>query len=516
MLNDQGGDPTGLFNSWDQERGFTIEESYWRDRFRQMLMVYKIQYRRWRRATMIRLPDNSMVEFDRNDPVHRMASNRFGLQSSILSEVRFAWYAGPHKLADFKSPEPHNFFTLVPFWGHTEDRTGAPYGRIRNMIFMQDMVNSSLSKMRWGMSSVNVKRTEGAYRGTNAQLRRQIARPDCDIVLDREHMSQPGAMFEIDRNYQTTREHFDLFMASKDLLRELSGVTPQFAGLEGAETNSQYKALLDQAATSMADINDNFDSARGQVGKLLMYMIVSDIGNQRTEINIEGGGLRDNRRVVLNERQVDPMTNKVRVVNQVRAQMLRVSLADVPNTSSYRQQQLLSFTEAFKSTTAEFQSLMMPHMISLMDLPNKADLLKEMQQMLKQPSVADKKYELDRMKLEAELRVMDKTAAQTDANAIRLGVESQFSAMQAGSVIAQNPDVAPIADAVMQNAGFSPKGGPDPNLPIPPVPTGPVGREAMVANGMPDVRQNTSPLQPPVPAGPVAGMETPNLNDNLR
>jgi hypothetical protein len=84
--------------------------------------------------------------------------------------------------------------------------------------------------------------------------------------------------------------------------------------------------------------------------------------------------------------------------------------------------------------------------------------------------------------------------------------------MQAGAQVAQMPQIAPIADVVMQGAGYKKPnpGGDDPDFPAPEmVPTQPSG---------PTPPQNTSPAFPPVPqdgASPMAGIETPTVADNI-
>lgn len=96
------------------------------------------------------------------------------------------------------------------------------------------------------------------------------------------------------------------------------------------------------------------------------------------------------------------------------------------------------------------------------------------------------------------------------AKAVQTGVQSAFSATQAGASIAQMPQISPIADAVLQMAGYQPPtpAGIDPNLPIP---TG-IQAPAM------DVNQNTSPGFPPIPddgQSAMTGIETPTTDDNL-
>ena len=84
------------------------------------------------------------------------------------------------------------------------------------------------------------------------------------------------------------------------------------------------------------------------------------------------------------------------------------------------------------------------------------------------------------------------------------GVQSAFAAMQAGGVIAQNPTISPVADVVMQQAGWRPPrpAGQDPNYPQP---------AGATPSPAPDVRENTSPQFPPVPqqadSGAMRGIE---------
>ena len=101
------------------------------------------------------------------------------------------------------------------------------------------------------------------------------------------------------------------------------------------------------------------------------------------------------------------------------------------------------------------------------------------------------------------------------AEAVQTGVQAAFSAMQAGAQVAQMPQIAPIADVVMQGAGYKRPNpmGDDPNFPQPTAPA--VAEQAQAA---PEVRQNTSPTFPPVPddgTSPIQGIETPATADNL-
>ncbi len=67
-------------------------------------------------------------------------------------------------------------------------------------------------------------------------------------------------------------------------------------------------------------------------------------------------------------------------------------------------------------------------------------------------------------KIEQEVAAMVSKAAQTQAQAVKTGVESAYSAIQAAQVIAAVPEVAPVADEIMMSAGAE-----DPNYPQPEV-----------------------------------------------
>ena len=119
------------------------------------------------------------------------------------------------------------------------------------------------------------------------------------------------------------------------------------------------------------------------------------------------------------------------------------------------------------------------------------------------------------------------------AQAVQVGVQAAFSAMQGGAQVAQMPMIAPIADEIMKGAGYQlpTPGGMDPNFPVPtaaaamnlrsPYTQG-QGAEygsEQLPPAMPEVQQNTSPAFPPVPQQASSGMlgiETPTTEDNIQ
>ena len=125
---------------------------------------------------------------------------------------------------------------------------------------------------------------------------------------------------------------------------------------------------------------------------------------------------------------------------------------------------------------------------------------------------------------------MDSRVRNINADTVTKGVQSSYSAMQGAVQVAQMPQIAPIADAIMQGAGYQAptSGGDDPNFPVPTQTAASDIRSPYIqgegaelgSEGLADqhVQQNTSPAFPPVPQGaesPMQGIETPSTADNL-
>lgn len=537
-----GAASTGLNNAWATARGSSIEEQFWLDKANGMVRLLEVWYRRWVQVPVIMSSDGRVVEFDEANPAHMYAAATGTAKITIapMTRVRRSYWLGPHKLSDEPSPYPHKWFPYAPFWGWKEDRTGVPYGAVRGMIFPQDNLNSSISKLRWGMSSVRTERTKGAVDMTDEQFRQQIARVDADVVLNAAHMAQPGARFEVKRDFQLNEQQYRLMDDSRNSIMRTGGITNGFMGQNGSATSGlQEQTQVEQSTQALADIMDNFEAGRTLVGEMLLAMIIEDMGSSHEVIHIPATPIKPAKTIALNVPSVDPDTEIPYLSNDVQRTRLKVALEDVPTSSSFRAQQLSALSEAVKSLPPNIQTAALPFLVELMDVPHKKDIIQalrvaadqggpeEVQRQIDQ-AVADAlaKSNHDLKARELELRAEKQTAEIREiiARTVQTGVQAAFSAMQAGAQVATMPQIAPIADAVMQSAGYQPPnpGGADPNFPTPAngVPVAPTGTAHSTASGVPmaSVRQNTSPEFPPVPQkgpSPQTGIETPTPADNL-
>lgn len=121
--------------------------------------------------------------------------------------------------------------------------------------------------------------------------------------------------------------------------------------------------------------------------------------------------------------------------------------------------------------------------------------------------------------VDATVRKMDAEVANLQAAKVSTGVTAAYAAMQAAEVIAAVPQVAPIADKVMQSAGYTAPTPPgiDPNYPDSSVAAGGAGPGLMPAAAeatatgpiqIEDSPTNTSPMFPPRAPSPRQGIET--------
>lgn len=505
-LSVDGGTSTDMAMSYDQERGWSIEEQEWKDAEHGRVCLFEVWYRRWEQVMVLKTPDGRVVEYDKANQMHNevLAAGVIKPEKAIVSRMYVSFWMGPHKLYDGKTPYQHRDFPYVPFWCHKEDRTGVPYGRVRGMIYLQDAVNSAISKIRWGMSAVETYRTEGAVAMSDEQFRQQVARVDADIILDANHMAQPGAKFERKRDFQLNEQQYKMLGDSRAGIDRASGITASFKGQTGTATSGiQEDTQVEQATQSLASLMDNFRWSRAKVGELLLSLIVEDMKDKPETVTIRGNAVVPDRQVMLNQPTTDEQTGIQYMTNDVSRIKLKVALEEVPSTPSFRKQQAVSLAEAFKSLPPEYQPVVLPHMLALMDVPDKKEILDAIQEVKNRPSPEMEKIKADNEFRDRELLLKyapDKLQAEIQkivSETVATGIKSAFGAIQAGQLIAQMPQIAPVADVVLQNAGWRPPtpAGVDPNLPMPDVAV----PQGVVNPG------DTSPQTPATPVSPMNG-----------
>lgn len=505
---------------WAGDRGYAIEEEHlYKLNQGKSVLLTEVLYRRWAETDLVRLPDGEVAEYDPKNKEHA-GGERF---RAVTSRVRQAWCVGDTIISDGFSPVFRDEFHYVPFFGYIEDRTGTPYGLVRSMIYLQDEINSRTSKMQWLLSAIRSIRPDGMFLADDDVFRDEVGRSDGDLVFDPEFVEQyPAAakMLSIEFMRDLTQEQYNRLQDARKALFSVVGITPGFLGeTTGAiESGSGYNQMIEQTTQVLAKPFDFMNNARRHVGKLLLRLEAENIQeNEPVMIRNEFG---EDSIIILNQR--DPKDN--RLTNNVQRHTLHVELADVPTTPTFRSQQLISMTEVVKSASDADKQAMYPRLLSFMQVPDRADMIRELLENRKQPTSEEieeqvqarveqevqakmidlkieelklKQRELDIKEAESGAKI-EKTDAETDkltAEAVNVRSDGLYSNVQTAREIVVTPDIVPIADELHKSAG-----GEDLNAaPVFSVPAG--GALGAVESPAQGVAQNTSPQFPPRTSG---------------
>lgn len=553
-LND-GGTETGLYQSRDIERGWSIEDQEWRDIERERVCIFEVLERRYREVLVLKSGDGRVLEFDREDPIHVQAIvSGFNLEKAIVSDIYKSFFIGPHHLETELVEGSQGVFNYVNFFYHVEDRTGVPYGMVRGMIPLQDEHNARVSSMVWGLGSVRTTRTEGAVLMTDNQLREVVARRDADIVLDHKLMRN-GGIFKVERDYQLTSQQYERMQDIRSGIKRQSLMSDSFRGGGGdrSDSASGMQLEVDQSMQATSTLQEQYEYSRTRVMDMLLWMVIEDSDGEE-DVFIKGSVAKEDHTVTLNRPMIDLDSGARYLDNDVHRTRVKVALSEVPENPSLAQQELMSLTEFAKSSIPEIQAVLAPYIANLANIPDKEEIVEAIKQAIATPSeeVIEKRIsdavdeEKNNMQYELKSRELDMKAEKNDADiqkivaeAVNASLTAFYSATQAAAQIVQAPQLAPIADQLMGSAGFEDQDagpvipgipavdgmGPNANFPIQGVPDPVVMGEFENAAAASGVTPNTSPGFPPrvqqpalpgpggpeslkAPGGPGAGVGT--------
>lgn len=360
---------TGLASSYSVARTTTIDQLEYMDLLRDRLCLCELWYRVWHDAHWVKLPDGRTVQYDPTNKEMKIAVAHRWLMPfrAPAPKVRLSYWIGPHRLDDIPSPYQHVHFPYVFFFGKREDRSGAPYGMIRNMRDQQDEVNARKAKMMWLLSAKRVRADGDAVKDHNV-AKDEVSRPDAYIILNENR--KPNSKFEVDDQLDLSEQQFKVYESAKTSLQDVAGVYQALLGKEGsAESGVAINQLIEQGSTTLAELMDNHRTARRQVGVLLLELVKEDITNGETVTVGEGNQRRE---VTLNEEAEDEFGPTLK--NDVRKASTKVALDDIPSTPTYRRQIFQQLTEITKSLPEDMQALIMDFIIEATDLPNRAPI----------------------------------------------------------------------------------------------------------------------------------------------
>lgn len=350
------------------ERATNLDENEWRDAERKRATLFEVWYRVWKRADVLDLPNGMVIPFDENDPkqANAVMAGLVRPRNAVFSEIRVAFYLGPHRLYDVPTPYKHRWFPYVPFWGFREDKSGVPFGLVRGMVSPQDVVNSADARMHWMLNARRlIAHSNAVDTRLNSwrQVQDELARPDSVVLLD---PNNPNALFKVEQDFELTAQQYQRRQQAAADIENAGGVFKSMMGKDTGQSGVAINSLVEQGSITLAEINDNYRFARRQVGDMLFSLVREDLAGVETKVAVQPKGARQKEVIVLNQRLPDGS-----VANNTTSAHIKVVLEDVPSTPAFRAQQLQVLSEVVKSLPEAMQMMTVDVLIGLTDVPEK-------------------------------------------------------------------------------------------------------------------------------------------------
>ncbi|ELH1541241.1 portal protein [Salmonella enterica subsp. enterica serovar Kentucky] len=437
------GQDSQLMSAWEEYQSWSREQSEWLQSDRKRILLQVVYYRVYQRMPVIELNNGRVVAFDKNNLIQAVAVATGRVQVTIgrVSRIREAWFVGPHFITDRPCTAPQGMFPLVPFWGYRKDKTGEPYGLVSRAIPAQDEVNFRRMKLTWLLQAKRVIKDDDATQMSDTELMEQLERPDGVINLNPKRSNQTTAAqaLTIQQDFQVSNQQFTVMQESEKLIQDTMGVYAAFLGQNSnASSGVAISNLVEQGGTTLAEINDNYQFACQQVGRLLLSYLLEDLKKRRNyAVVINRNDKRKRRTVVLNaESDGGEMTNDISRLNTY------IALAPVQQTPAFKAQLAQRMSEVIQGLPPEVQAAVLDLWVNLLDVPDKQEFVERIRTALGTPKSPDEmtpeeqqqaqqQQEIQQQQMELQMREMEGKVAKLEADAAKAQAAAQKDAAAA-------------------------------------------------------------------------------------
>ncbi len=409
--------------------------------------------------------------FDENDPRHEEVAHSIG--ERLKMRMRVAIFTTAGLLYEGPSPYRHNKFPFTPIWGMRRGRDGMPYGVIRWMRDIQDDINKRASKALAILSSNKVIMDEGAVADIN-KFTDEISRPDAVIE------KRKGYELVINAERELAPAHLDLMSRDIQMIQQAGGVTDELLGKSSnAVSGVAIDARQEQGSVATNKFFDNLryaEQIRGEKELSLIEQFMTEekqfrITNQRGNADFVSvnDGLPEG----------DIARTKADFV-----------MSEEDWHATVRQANTTQLVEMMRTLPPEVALVILDLVVDTMDVHNRDEIVKRirqntgqrdpdateptpeeiqaMQAQQEQQQAQKAMFEAELAKMQAEVANLQATAERERAAAqkayaeieriraesINTSVTAQKSAMEAATAIITIPQIAPVADSLLMEAGW--------------------------------------------------------------
>lgn len=434
------GQESDLMSAYEEYQSWSRESTEWVTSNRKRVLLQVIYYRTFQRLPILQLSNGRVVEYDKNSVMHAVAvaTGRVQITMARVSRIRESWFVGPHFIIDRPCTAPQGMFPLIPFWGYRKDKTGAPYGLACRAIPAQDEVNFRRIKLTWLLQAKRVIKDADATNMTDKQLAEEIERPDGVINLNpnRSNKTTAADALNIQQDFQVAQQQFQVMQESMKLIQDGLGVYSAFLGQDSnASSGVAISNLVEQGATTLAEINDNYQFACQQVGQLLLCYLLEELTKRRNyPVVINRDDPRKRKEVVLNAAEEAGRMN-----NDVSRLRAHIALAPIQQTPAYKSQLAQRLSDAIVGLPPQIQVSVLEMWVELLDLPNKQQFIERIRGALGTPKAPDEmtpeeqqaaqqEQQLQQQQQELAMREIAGKVAKLEAEAQRINAQAEREA----------------------------------------------------------------------------------------
>ncbi|HHL2630351.1 portal protein [Yersinia enterocolitica] len=434
------GQESDLMSAYEEYQSWSRESTEWVTSNRKRVLLQVIYYRTFQRLPILQLSNGRVVEYDKNNVMHAVAvaTDRVQVTMARVSRIRESWFVGPHFIIDRPCTAPQGMFPLIPFWGYRKDKTGAPYGLACRAIPAQDEVNFRRIKLTWLLQAKRVIKDADATEMTDKQLAEEIERPDGVINLNpnRANKTTAADALNIQQDFQVAQQQFQVMQESMKLIQDGLGVYSAFLGQDSnASSGVAISNLVEQGATTLAEINDNYQFACQQVGQLLLCYLLEELTKRRNyPVVINRDDPRKRKEVVLNAAEEAGRMN-----NDVSRLRAHIALAPIQQTPAYKSQLAQRLSEVIVGLPPQIQVSVLDMWVELLDLPNKQEFVERIRGALGTPKspdemtpeeqqAAQQEQQLQQQQQELAMREIAGKVAKLEAEAQRINAQAEREA----------------------------------------------------------------------------------------
>ncbi|WP_217517231.1 portal protein [Vibrio metschnikovii] len=364
-----------LVNAYEEFKGYSRQQTEWLSQNRKRIRLQVIYYRTMERKAVIELQNGRVIEFDKNNLIHATAAamGKANVRMAQVSRIIESWYAGPHHLGDKDCDAPQGLFPIVPFFGYRKDANGEPYGLVARAIPAQDEVNFRRIKLTWLLQAKRVIADKDATNMSREKVLDEVERADGYIELnpDRKNNKSVAEAFRVEQDFNIAQQQFDVMQESMKLIQDTMGVYAAFLGQgQTSQSGVAIANLVEQGATTLAEINDNYRYSCQLLGELILSYLIEDMkGKRNVPITINRDDPRKRKQVIVNQETEEGLTNDIAKLRT------HIALAPVQQTAAYKQQLADRMMQITAQMPPEVQVAVIDLVAELTDIPNKAEFI---------------------------------------------------------------------------------------------------------------------------------------------